>query len=114
MAKKEKVGRILLGSAVAVAALSGYLYFNERARTKVEGILNRERAKAFVRQNLKGSQSLLAAIDKLSDTEITSVVKLMDETEKVANKATDSFSNIVDKAKGFGSDVVDRVSDYIG
>lgn len=112
MANKNKVGRVLLGAAVTVAALSAYLYFDERARAKVESILNREKAKAFIRHNLKGSENLMAAIDKLTDTEITSVVKLMNETEKVAHKATDSFVHYVEKAKDFGHDLVDKVSNF--
>ncbi|MBR7928090.1 hypothetical protein KBI51_07850 [Aerococcaceae bacterium zg-ZUI334] len=114
---KNCFGRVLLGAAVAVAGVSLYLYIDENARTKVESILNREKAKSFIRQNLKGSQGLIDAIDKLSDTELNTVMKLMDETEKTANKVAGQvgsvMNQVVDRAKELGTDVADRVSDWI-
>ncbi|MBS4462755.1 hypothetical protein JXA27_09405 [Aerococcaceae bacterium zg-B36] len=114
---KNCFGRVLLGAAVAVAGVSLYLYIDENARTKVESILNREKAKSFIRQNLKGSQGLIDAIDKLSDTELNTVMKLMDETEKTANKVAGQvgsvMNQVVDRAKELGTDVAGRVSDWI-
>ncbi|MBD3949028.1 hypothetical protein I4Q36_00390 [Tuanshanicoccus lijuaniae] len=114
---KNRLGRVLLGAAVAVAGVSLYLYIDENARTKVESVINREKAKAFIRQNLKGSQNLIDAIDKLTDTELNSVMKLMNETEKTANKVADqagsAVNQFVDRAKEFGNDVADKVSDFM-
>lgn len=108
---KNNVGRFLLGTAVVVAGLSLYIYFDENARATVEGIVNREKAKAFIKHNVKGSERLLKAIDKLSDNEINTVMKLIDETEKVTDKAEDAFNQFADKAKDVTSNVVERAVD---
>ncbi|MGO4937367.1 hypothetical protein ACTQ54_07065 [Fundicoccus sp. Sow4_H7] len=108
---KDNLGKILLGSAVVVAGVSLYLYFDETAREKVEGVVNRERAKMFVRHRLNGSDAMVNAVDHLSDTEINTLMKVMNSTSNVKDKATDAFSDIMDKAKEVTSDVTHKVTD---
>ncbi|UUX33120.1 hypothetical protein [Fundicoccus culcitae] len=108
---KDHWGKILLGSAVVVAGVSLFLYFDETAREKVEGVLNRERAKMFVKHRLNGSDAMVSAVDSLSDTEINTLMKVMNSTSKAKDKASDTFSDIMDKAKEVTSDVTHKVTD---
>lgn len=121
---KNRLGRFALGVTAVVAGVSLYLYFDENARNKVEAVVNREKAKAFVRQNLKGSPALLKAIDELSDAEMSTVMNLIDEASgavsDVADKASDSveqagdtLNQIADRAVDMGKDLVNRVSDFV-
>lgn len=125
---KNFLGKVLLGTAVAVAGVSLYLYVDESARGRVESFVNREKAKNFIKQNLKGSEKLVAAIDRLTDTELSTVMKLIDDTtsnaEDVAHKASkeasraydraiDFGTEVVDKAVTLGNDVYDRVQNYL-
>lgn len=112
----SKLALILLGSAAAVASIAALLYFNEDARERVEGVVNRERAKHFVRHNLAGSDTLIDAVDHLSDAEVNTIVKLAANTKSASktakDKTTDAFDTIVNRAKEVGSDVTDAVKDY--
>lgn len=123
---KNFLGKVLLGTAVAVAGVSLYLYLDESARNKVESYINREKAKNFIKQNLKGSEKLLAAIDSLTDIELSTVMKLIDETgtatvnelssraSSIYDRARDLSSDLVDRAKDLSADAYERVQNYLG
>lgn len=74
MNKKGQIATVLLGSAVTVAGLAAFVYLNDSAREKVEGMINREKAKSFVKHTLNGSEALVSAVDHLDDTDRKSVV----------------------------------------
>lgn len=103
---------IFLGATVVIAGAALYLYLDESAREKVEGALNREKAKYFIRNKLNGSPALVNAVDKLSDAEITTLVKLSDSATDAKDAAVDSLSDFIDRAKAAGNQVSDKVADY--
>lgn len=107
-----KLALILLGSATVVAGVTALLYYNDDVRHRVEGVVNREKAKYFVKHKLHGSSDLVDAVDNLSDQEINTIVKLASGAGNLKDKTSDAFSNIMDKAKDMTSEVTDRVSDY--
>lgn len=112
MKKRCQVGSVLLGSAVAVAGLALYVYLNDDAREKVEGVYNRERAKMFVRTKLNGSDALVSAVDDMSDTEINTLMKFASQADNLKDKAGDAFSEIMKRTKEMTSDATSKVSDF--
>lgn len=108
----RKLGLVFLGATLAVAGAALYLYVDDNAREAVEGKINREKAKFYVRHNLNGSDALVKAVDNLSDSEINTIVKLADKAGNAANSAESKLSGLVDKAKDATNEVSDRVSDY--
>lgn len=106
------LGLILLGSAAAVAGIAAVMYYNDDVRHRVEGVVNRERAKLFVKHKLNGSDTLVNAVDNLSDTEVNTIVKLASGAGDVKDQATDAFSSIMKRAKEASSSVTDKVHDY--
>lgn len=106
------LGLLLLGSAAAVAGIAAVMYYNDDVRHRVEGVVNRERAKLFVKHKLNGSDSLVNAVDNLSDAEVNTIVKLASGAGNVKDQAADAFSTILNRAKEVSSDVTDRVQDY--
>lgn len=109
---KRNLGLFLLGSTVAAAGLALYLYFDEGARENVEGMINREKAKMFVRHRLNGSDAMIKAIDGLSDSEVNTLVKLADSANDVKENVGNTFGDLVDKTKKVTGDVANKVSDY--
>lgn len=112
MKKRCQIGSVLLGSAVAVAGLALYVYLNDDAREKVEGVYNRERAKMFVRTKLNGSDALVSAVDDMSDTEINTLMKFASQADNLKDKAGDAFSEIMKRTKEVTSDATSKVSDF--
>lgn len=108
----RKVGLIFLGATLAVAGVALYLYIDDNAREAVEGKINREKAKFYVRHNLNGSDALVKAVDSLSDSEINTIVKLADKAGNAASSAESALSSLVEKAKEATSEVTERVADY--
>lgn len=106
------LGLVLLGSVAAVAGIAAMMYYNDDVRHRVEGVVNRERAKLFVKHKLNGSDSLVNAVDNLSDSEVNTIVKLASGAGNVKDQASDAFSSIMDRAKDMSSDVTDRVQEY--
>lgn len=109
---KRGLGLFLLGTTVAAAGVALYLYLDENARHKVEGVINREKAKAFIRHRLEGNESLVNAVDNMSDAEVNHLVKLSEKAVDVKDNVSDSIKDMLDKAKHMTKDVSDRVSDY--
>ncbi len=100
---KRHVGLLLLGSTALIAGTALYLYLDENARENVEGMINREKAKSFVRHHLGGSNALVKSIDKLSDVEVNTLVKL-----------SDSVDGLKDNVEDVKENVEDTVSDWLG
>lgn len=109
---KRTIGLVLLGSAVAVAGISLYLYFDKDARESIESMINREKAKLFVKHHLNGSENMIEAVDNLSDKEVNVLVKLSESANKIKDDVTGGFDNIVKKARNMSDHLGDRVSNY--
>lgn len=111
-----KIALIALGSLAAAAGIAALVYYNDDARARVEGIINRERAKFFVKHNLGGNDALVNAVDHLSDSEVNTIMKLAGSSKSavdtVKDKTTDAFDTIMDRARGVSSDVSGAVKDY--
>ncbi|MGO4939360.1 hypothetical protein ACTQ45_04960 [Fundicoccus sp. Sow4_D5] len=112
MNRKGYIATVLLGSAATVAGLAAYVYMNDSAREKVEGIINREKAKSFVKHTLNGSDALVSAVDNLDDAEINTLMKFANQAGSLKDKTGDAFSEIIDRAKKVTSDATSKVSDY--
>lgn len=112
MKRKSSIATILLGSAVTVAGLAAFVYLNDSAREKVEGMINREKAKSFVKHRLNGSDALVSAVDHLDDAEINTLMKFANQAGNLKDKTGDAFSEIVDRAKKVTADATSKVSDY--
>lgn len=110
---KRGLGLFLLGSTVAAAGIALYLYLDENARHRVEGMINREKAKAFVRHRLDGNETLVKAVDNMSDAEVNHLVKLSEKAVDMKDNVSDSIQDMLEKAKTMTKDVTDRVSDYL-
>lgn len=113
---KKSLGRTiafsLLGSAIVIGGVALYLYTDENARNHVQGIINREKAKLYVRYKLNGSDALVNAVDKLSDTEINTLVKLADSAGSAKDSAQSTLSNLMNKAQDVGQEVSERLSEH--
>ncbi|MRI81658.1 hypothetical protein GIY11_06465 [Aerococcaceae bacterium DSM 109653] len=112
MKRKGYIATVLLGSAVTVAGLAAFVYLNDSAREKVEGMINREKAKSFVKNTLHGSDALVSAVDHLDDAEINTLMKFANQAGNLKDKTGDAFGEILDRAKKITSDATSKVSDY--
>lgn len=106
------VGLVLLGATLAVAGTAAYLYFSDEARERVEGLINREKAKFYVKHKLNGSEALVNAVDNLSNAEINTLVNLADSANEATNAAQDKLSSFIDSAKEKTQDATDKVADF--
>ncbi|AXY24571.1 hypothetical protein CL176_00195 [Suicoccus acidiformans] len=109
---KRNIGLAVLGSTIAVAGVALYIYFDETAREKVQGAVNRERAKMYVRHRLNGSEALVKAVDNLSNEEINTLARLADSAVEAKDTVSDTLDSLVDKAKNATETVTDRVGDF--
>lgn len=114
-----KFALVALGAAAVVGGVALYLYYDEEARERVQGVINREKAKAFVRHKLNGSDELVAAVDNLTDAEVNTLIKLSDsaqdakdKAESLAEDASSKLSDFITHAKDKAGEVSDTVSDY--
>lgn len=84
-----------LGTAVAVGAVT-YLISSDAAQDKLEAVINRQRAKHFVKDTLKGNKKAMSVIDNLSDAEISNLLKTVDKVDSLQEKVGDYSDQIKD------------------
>lgn len=105
---KTVLKAIAFASAATLAGVALYVYLDDQAREKVEGAFNRERVKIFIKQKLNGSETLINAVDNMSDSEVNALMDLANEADRLKNKAADGFETLTGKAQ----DVRNRITDY--
>lgn len=111
----QGLGKFLLGTAAvaAVAGLAIYAMADEDTRHHVQGVVNREKAKAYVKHKLNGSDRLVAIVDELSDAEINSLMKFANSSNQVTSKVSDGFNEIMKLAKDAANAAGDKVQDLL-
>lgn len=109
--QQSTFNRLVIASAVTVAGAALYVYLDDTARTKVQGLVNRERAKAMVKDKLKGNDELIESVDDLSDDEVNLLMKFIDGSHAAMDKATDFLEDASDRAQNFKEDLMDKTED---
>lgn len=110
---KCHIGLLLISSAAVVAGTALYLYFDENARENFEGMINREKAKMFVRHHLNGSKAMIQTVEKLSDKEVNTIVKLADSVDDIKENVGSTFDDWMESARKASHYVVDYVQDHL-
>lgn len=109
------IGAIIIGSAAlaTVVGVALYAYLDEDTRQHVQGVVNREKVKAYVRHQLKGSDKLVSMVDELSDNEVNTLVGLANKTNEAGNRMSEGFNEIIKRAKEVANDASDKVQDLM-
>lgn len=108
MEMDSKLKNVLLGAGT-IAALGVVTYFisSDAAQEKVEAMVNRQKAKHFVKDTLKGNKRAMSVIDKLSDDEIAHLLGTVDKVGDLE----DRLSDYSDQLKNVTSDVKNMFMD---
>lgn len=91
-----------VGTAVAVGALA-FLFTSEEAQTKTKAVVNRQKAKYYVKDKLNGNEKATQVVKNLSDEEVNTLLGTVDKVKDLEDKLSDvtsDFKNFVsDKTK---------------
>lgn len=94
---------ILIGVGVAVAVGVATFLFSDSAKEKTKAVVNRQKAKYYVKDKLNGSAKANKVVEKLSDEEVNTLLgtvdKVKDLEDKLSNMTSDFTSFVQDKAK---------------
>ena len=96
-----------LGTAVAVGAVT-YLISSDAAQDRLEALINRQKAKHFVKDTLKGNKKAMSVIDNLSDDEISNLLKTVDKVDDLQSKMGDYSDQIKDVTSDIKDMFVDK------
>lgn len=109
MNNKTKETLIRVGTAVAVSA-AAYFLFSDKTQNKGKAMMNRHKAKTFVKDKLKGNKKAMAVVDQLSDEEISRLLatvervggsdgKLTEQKDKLKGATADAKETLMDKTE---------------
>ncbi|SEL30364.1 hypothetical protein SAMN04488700_0585 [Carnobacterium iners] len=98
---------LLVGLGAAVVVGSVVLSISNKAMAKIEVSANRQKAKNFVKDRLKGNKKALDVVEKLSDEQITNLSKVVDKVSDLKGRVGPHTSHLKkvtnkfkDKVKG--------------
>ncbi|WP_034551069.1 hypothetical protein [Carnobacterium funditum] len=98
---------LLVGLGAAVAVGSVVLSASNKTMAKIEVYANRQKAKKFVKDRLKGNEKALDIVEKLSDEQVTNILKVVDKVSDLKGRfgtrtshLKDATSEFKDKVKG--------------
>ncbi|SEL35626.1 hypothetical protein SAMN04488114_1598, partial [Carnobacterium iners] len=77
---------LLVGLGAAVVVGSVVLSISNKAMAKIEVSANRQKAKNFVKDRLKGNKKALDVVEKLSDEQITNLSKVVDKVSDLKGR----------------------------
>lgn len=99
-----------VGSALAIGALA-YFLTSDDAQEKTEALINRHRAKAFVKDKLKGNKKALSVVDKLSDEEVNQLLSTVDRVSDLEGKISDYSHQLKDVSTDFKDMLMDKTGE---
>jgi hypothetical protein len=114
-----------LGTTLAIGAV--ILSSSDKNMARVEAYINRQKAKSFVKDKLKGNEKALDVVEKLSDEEVINLLKVVDKVSDLKGQvgsytdhlkeATNEFKEMLmdkkEQATEKAEDFVDEVKDKV-
>ena len=124
---KKSTRNLLIGLSATVEIGEVILSSYNKTMDKKEEIINRQKAKSFVKDKLNGNEKALNVVEKLSDEEVVNLLNVVDKVSDLKGQvgtytdhlkdATNEFKemfmdkkeNVADKADNFVDDVKDKL-----
>lgn len=98
---KNTTRNILLGVGAAVAIGAAYMVTSDRAMEKAESMINRKRAKYFVKDKLHGNEKAMKVVENLSDDEIINLLNVVDKVSNLRGSVNDYTHQLKDATMEF-------------
>jgi len=97
---------ILVGVGAAIAVgLTAYFLSSDDAQEKTEAMMNRHKAKSFVKDKLHGNKKAMSVVDQLSDEEVNHLLSTVNRVSDLEGK----ISDYSDQLKSVSTDFKDMV-----
>ncbi|SEL01616.1 hypothetical protein SAMN04488700_0524 [Carnobacterium iners] len=124
---KRSARNLLVGLGATLAIGAVILSTSDRNMAKVEAYINRQKAKNFVKDTLKGNEKALDVVEKLSDEEVINLLKVVDKVsdlkgqvgsytnhlKEATNEFKEMFVDKKEKATEKAEDFVEEVKDKV-
>ncbi|WP_034551438.1 hypothetical protein [Carnobacterium funditum] len=124
---KRSTRNLLVGLGATMAVGAVILSASDRTMLKIEAYMNRQKAKNFVKDKLKGNEKALDVVGNLSDEEVVNLLKVVDKVSDLkgqvgaytghlkdaTNEFKDMFMDKKERATGKAEDFVGEVKDKV-
>ncbi|WP_414839478.1 hypothetical protein [Carnobacterium sp. TMP28] len=124
---KRSTRNLLVGLGAALAIGAVILSSSDKNMARVEAYINRQKAKSFVKDKLKGNEKALDVVEKLSDEEVINLLKVVDKVsdlkgqvgsytdhlKEATNEFKEMFMDKKEQATEKAEDFVDEVKDKV-
>ncbi|MCA9765639.1 MAG: hypothetical protein KC455_04385 [Carnobacterium sp.] len=124
---KRSTRNLLVGLGATLAIGAVILSSSDKNMARVEAYINRQKAKSFVKDKLKGNEKALDVVEKLSDEEVINLLKVVDKVsdlkgqvgnytnhlKEATNEFKEMFVDKKEKATEKAEDFVDEMKDKV-
>lgn len=110
---KNSTKGILFGIGATLAIGAVYLWKSEEALQKIEARINRQRAKHFVNDKLKGNDNALKVVENLSDEEVANLLSVVDKVTDLKGQVSEYGENLKDATTEFKELFLDKKDDVL-
>lgn len=104
---KNTTRNVWIGIGAAVAVGAAFALTSDRTLEKVENMINRNKAKCFVKDKLHGNKKAMKVVNNLSDDEIRNLLNVVDKVTNLRG----NISNYSDQLKEAMTEFKDLLSD---
>lgn len=84
-----------VGAAVAVGVLT-FLFTSDDAKSKTKSVVNRQKAKYYVKDKLNGNSKASKVVEKMTDKEVNALLGTVDKVKDLEDKLSDVTSDFKD------------------
>lgn len=102
---------VSVGAAAVIGAAC--LFSSDKAVEKMEKMINRKRAKHFVKDKLRGNEKAMSVVEKLSDDEVTNLLNVVDKVTDLRGQVGSYTDQLKDATMEFKDLLSDKTEDVV-
>ena len=104
---------ILIGVGAALVLGATVVLSSDSAVEKMENMINRQRAKHFVKEKLHGNEKAMDVVENIADDEVSNLLNVVDKVSNLRGQIGDYSDQLKDATTEFTDLLSDKAEDVV-